>query len=144
MTATMYKTGQPMSMENLRKENLKRFGSDLGKLFKAHGYPEHLKSVFLSENKNGESLLRKRNLAWIEKLKEISETDSDVFVFVGAAHLYGKHNLIEGLKAAGFSLKKRPATRTKTSTQKSSPKRHSPGMIHSKAPWTPWDFKHWE
>jgi uncharacterized protein len=54
-------------------------------------------------NKHEQTLLINRNKNWISKIEDLT-SKSSVFIAVGAAHLIGKHGLIELLKQKGYIL----------------------------------------
>ncbi|MBP3728742.1 MAG: TraB/GumN family protein, partial [Lachnospiraceae bacterium] len=57
----------------------------------------------LTEEYN-EAMMLKRNAQMLEKAKEYMASGQRVFFAVGLAHLTGEKGLVEGLKAAGYSL----------------------------------------
>lgn len=62
-----------------------------------HGYTKQDLEAFQK------ALLDDRNADWIPKLEKLFEQDK-VFVAVGAAHLQGKHGVIERLKQRGYEI----------------------------------------
>ncbi|MEI5991858.1 hypothetical protein A5881_003397 [Enterococcus termitis] len=54
-----------------------------------------------------EIILEKRNLNWLQKLKEKLPTQKQTFIVVGAGHLYGKSGLITLLENEDYSVIKR-------------------------------------
>ena len=53
---------------------------------------------------NNDMLLKNRNLNWVAQLKEIYKT-KNVFVAVGAAHLFGNDGLIALLRKEGYTVR---------------------------------------
>ncbi|NOU38040.1 MAG: TraB/GumN family protein [Ferruginibacter sp.] len=64
----------------------------------------------LSNNKSNilssydDLILKNRNIDWVKQLKIILKT-TNIFMAVGAAHLFGKNGLIEMLRCEGYSLR---------------------------------------
>lgn len=57
-----------------------------------------------SGGENDDALLKNRNINWVKQLKEILKS-SNIFMAVGAAHLFGKDGLIELLRKEGYKLR---------------------------------------
>ncbi len=57
-----------------------------------------------SEGENNDALLKNRNLNWISQLKNILPKNN-IFIAVGAAHLFGKDGLINLLRREGYTVK---------------------------------------
>ena len=52
------------------------------------------------------ALMTNRNELWISQIRQYLQDDKEVFIAVGAAHLYGKSGLLELMKEAGkYSIK---------------------------------------
>ena len=60
-------------------------------------------SESFGEAGNNELLLKNRNLNWVSQMKEIFKTEN-IFVAVGAAHLFGNDGLIALLRKEGYSV----------------------------------------
>ncbi len=64
-----------------------------------------------SEKERYEILFFKRNEAWVPQIKKFAQEEGDVFVAVGAGHLFGPRGVLkllekEGLKATRVSFNK--------------------------------------
>ncbi len=57
-----------------------------------------------SEGENNDALLKNRNVNWVNQLKSILP-NSNIFMAVGAAHLFGKDGMIDLLRREGFTVK---------------------------------------
>ena len=56
------------------------------------------------EGENNDVLLKNRNINWVKQLKTILPKNN-IFIAVGAAHLFGRNGLIDLLRRAGYSVK---------------------------------------
>ena len=56
------------------------------------------------EGENNDVLLKNRNINWVKQLKTILPKNN-IFMAVGAAHLFGRNGLIDLLRRAGYSVK---------------------------------------
>ncbi len=56
-----------------------------------------------NEGANNEALLKNRNKNWVTQLKTILK-NNNIFMAVGAAHLFGKDGLIDLLKKEGYTV----------------------------------------
>ena len=57
-----------------------------------------------SDGENNDALLKNRNINWVGQLKTILPKNN-IFMAVGAAHLFGKDGLIDLLRKEGYSIK---------------------------------------
>ncbi len=57
-----------------------------------------------TDGENNDALLKNRNLNWVQQLKTIL-LKTNIFMAVGAAHLFGKDGLIDLLRKDGFTVK---------------------------------------
>jgi uncharacterized protein len=57
-----------------------------------------------SDGENSDLMLKNRNVNWVKQLKKIMP-DTNIFMGVGAAHLFGKDGLIALLKKEGYLVK---------------------------------------
>jgi uncharacterized protein len=57
-----------------------------------------------SGGENDDMLLKNRNENWVKQLKSILKA-KNIFMGVGAAHLFGKDGLIELLRKEGYTLR---------------------------------------
>ena len=57
-----------------------------------------------SDGENNDALLKNRNLNWVKQLNTILPK-TNIFMAVGAAHLFGKDGLIDLLRKDGFTVK---------------------------------------
>jgi hypothetical protein len=60
-----------------------------------------------SEYSNAElnrALLDDRNILWIPKIVNLTKDHDNIFVYVGAGHLYGENNVLELLEKEGFTV----------------------------------------
>ncbi len=57
-----------------------------------------------SDGENNDALLKNRNVNWIKQLKTILPKNN-IFMAVGAAHLFGKDGLIDLLRREGYTVK---------------------------------------
>ena len=57
-----------------------------------------------TDGENNDALLKNRNVNWVKQLKTILPK-TNIFMAVGAAHLFGKDGLIDLLRKDGFTVK---------------------------------------
>ena len=57
-----------------------------------------------SDGENNDALLKNRNTNWVKQLKTILPKNN-IFMAVGAAHLFGKDGLIDLLRKEGYTVK---------------------------------------
>ena len=57
-----------------------------------------------SDGENNDALLKNRNLNWVKQLKTILPK-KNIFMAVGAAHLFGNDGLIDLLRKEGYTVK---------------------------------------
>ena len=65
---------------------------------------ELLSDTTFSEGENNDVLLKNRNLNWIQQLKTILANEN-IFMAVGAGHLFGKDGVIELLRREGYTVR---------------------------------------
>lgn len=69
---------------------------------------ENFDELFVENEVEGfsELMLDQRNLDWVEQLKEILPAEDQIFIVVGAGHLYGETGLINQLEMMGYQVTK--------------------------------------
>jgi uncharacterized protein len=65
---------------------------------------EIINDTTFSEGENNDALLKNRNENWVKQLKTILK-QTNIFMGVGAAHLFGKDGLITLLRKEGYTVK---------------------------------------
>jgi uncharacterized protein len=65
---------------------------------------EIITDTTFSEGENNDALLKNRNENWVKQLKTIL-VKNNIFMGVGAAHLFGKDGLITLLRKEGYTIK---------------------------------------
>jgi uncharacterized protein len=65
---------------------------------------EIINDTTFSEGENNDALLKNRNENWVKQLKTILK-QTNIFMGVGAAHLFGRDGLITLLRKEGYTLK---------------------------------------
>lgn len=89
-------TEPEMVIDEMKTINDAYFSQDMNKMYQISKEMESDPVYF-------DSLLKDRNLAWIEKLPEIMKTES-TFIAVGCLHLVGEFGLINLLREAGYEV----------------------------------------
>ncbi len=64
---------------------------------------EIMADTSFNEGENNDALLKNRNTNWVNQLQEILKT-KNIFMAVGAAHLFGKDGLIAMLRKKGYTV----------------------------------------
>lgn len=59
-----------------------------------------------SDKLKADKLLKERNERWIPQIEKMLREEGNVFIAVGAAHLYGEHGVLDLLEARGFTAER--------------------------------------